>query len=131
MQAVAGYFKTSQFGTGYIDDRCKQRQRKLDGLETWQLKALISILPLHLQSSLLFINISLSVNLWTQKMIIAWFVIGTTVLGVDFYTPTVFAPLISPDCLFHTPGSIMLNCVRKSVLPKGMQELRGRCNGGS
>ena len=118
---------------GYIDERCKQRQRKLDGLETWQPKAIVSILPLLLRLSLLFFNISLSANLWTQQNAIASLVIGTTVPGVDFYTFTVFTSLISPDCPFHTPVSIVLNYLRKNLISKGMQELRGRTivNGGS
>lgn len=122
-----GYFKTSWFGKGSLDQRCKRRQQKLDGLQTWRLKTIIATLPIFLQLSLLFFGIALSANIWTQQRTVASVIIGTTSLGVVFYMYSVVASLQSPDCPFQTPVSAILkrgrsgavtvlNSIRRGVL---------------
>ena len=103
-----GYFKTSRFGKGSLDQRCKRRQQKLDGLEHWRLKTIIAMLPIFLQLSLLFFGVALSANIWTQQRTVASVIIGTTSLGIVFYMFTVIASLRSPDCPFRTPVSAIL-----------------------
>ena len=112
-----GYFKTSRFGQGTVEQRCMQRQRKLDGLETWKFGTIIDTLPMLLQFSLLFFGIALSANIWIQQHTVASVIIGTTVLGVLFYFFTIVASLSSPDCPFQTPVSTVLECVQKGIVP--------------
>jgi hypothetical protein len=112
-----GYFKTSRFGWGSIDERCKQRQRKHDGLETWHFNTIIAFLPTLLQLSFLFFGIALAAHTWTQQHTVASIIIGSTTLGVLFYTFTVIASLISPNCPFQTPVSTALKHVFQSVAP--------------
>lgn len=118
------YFRTSRFGQGPLDDRCKRRQRKLDGLETWQVDAIIAILPSFLQLALLFFGIALSADIWTQQHTIASVIVGTTALGVVFYAFTAVATVISPDCPFQTPMSIVLGHLRQAITPLARQESR-------
>ena len=110
-----GYFKTSRFGRGSLDERCKRRQRKLDGLHNWHFNTIIASLPVFLQLSLLFFGIALSANIWTQQQTVASVIIGTTSLGFVFYTFTVVASLRFPDCPFQTPVSTVLEHVRLNV----------------
>ena len=110
-----GYFNTSRFGKGSLGERCKHRQRKLDELETWQVRTIIDTLPILLQLSLLFFGIALSANIWAQAHTVASVIIGTTALGVVFYSFTVIASLKSPDCPFQTPVSTMLKSVCQGV----------------
>ena len=119
------YFNASRFGKGSLDERCKRRQRKLDGLEHWQFNAIISTLPIFLQLSLLFFGISLSADIWTQQHTVASLIIGTTALGFGFYTFTVIASLQS-DCPFQTPISTVIKRSRQSVsniIRRGPQDI--------
>ena len=102
-----GHFKTSRFGKGALHERCKRRQQKFDGLETWHFSAVISTLPILLQLSLLFFGIALAADIWTQQHTVASVVMATTVFGVIFYFFTLVASLKSPDCPFQTPVSTM------------------------
>ena len=120
-----GYFKTSRFGKGSLDQCCKRRQQKLDGLESWRLKAIIDTLPVFLQLSLLFFGVALSASIWTQQRTVASVIIGTTSFGVVFYAFTVIASLQSPDCPFQTPTSTVL----KHSLPTAVTVLK-RVRGG-
>ena len=114
------YFKTSRFGKGSLDQRCKRRQQKLDGLEHWRLKTIIATLPIFLQLSLLFFGISLSANIWTQQRTVASVIIGTTSFGLVFYMFTVIASLRSPDCPFR----MLVSDVLKRGLPRMVTVLK-------
>jgi Family of unknown function (DUF6535) len=103
-----GYYKTTRFGQGALDERCKRRQLKLDGLKSWHFSTIVATLPILLQWSLLFFGIALSANIWTQQHTVASVMILTTAFGVIFYTFTVVASLKSPDCPFQTPVSVAL-----------------------
>ena len=100
-----GHFKTSRFGKGALIERCKRRQQKFDGLETWHFSAIIATLPILLQLSLLFFGVALAANIWTQQHTVASVVMATTAFGVIFYFFTLVASLKSPDCPFQTPVS--------------------------
>lgn len=112
-----GYFKTSRLGKGTLEQRCMRRQRKLDGLENWKFRAIIDILPILLESSLLFFGIALSAFIWAQQHTVASVIIGTTALGVLFYIFTIVASLSSSDCPFQTPVSTVLEHVRQAMVP--------------
>ena len=103
-----GHFKTTRFGRGTLQERCQQRQRKLDGLEAWHFSTIIATLPIFLQLSLLFFGIALAANIWIQQHTVASVIMATTALGLIFYFFTVVASLKSPDCPFQTPVSTVL-----------------------
>jgi Family of unknown function (DUF6535) len=106
-----GHFKTSRFGLGALHERCKRRQRKLDGLVAWHLGTIIAMLPIFLQMSLLFFGIALATNIWIQQHTVASVIMGTTAFGMIFYLFTMVASFRSPDCPFQTPVSIILQHV--------------------
>ena len=41
-----GHFKTSRFGRGSLHERCKRRQQKLDGMESWHFSTIVATLPI-------------------------------------------------------------------------------------
>ena len=106
-----GNFKTSRFGRGALQERCRRRQQKLDGLETWHFSTIIATLPVFLQLSLLFFGIALAADMWIQQHTVASVIMATTSFGFLFYLFTVVASLKSPDCPFQTPVSAMLQHV--------------------
>ena len=103
-----GHFKTSRFGRGSLHERCKRRQQKLDGMESWHFSTIVATLPIFLQLSLLFFGIALAANIWIQQHTIASVIMATTAFGAIFYFFTVVASLKSPDCPFQTPVSTVI-----------------------
>lgn len=100
------YFKTSRFENCYsAEQRCKQRQQKLDGLKVvWHFNTVIATFPILLQLSLFFFGITLASHIWTQQHAVASVITATTTLGIVFYLFTILASLKWPDCPFQTPG---------------------------
>ena len=103
-----GHFKTSRFGRGALHERCKRRQKKLDGLESWHFSTILATLPIFLQLSLLFFGIALAGNIWTLQHTVASVIMVTTAFGLIFYFFTIVSSLKSPDCPFQTPVSSVL-----------------------
>ena len=103
-----GHFKTSRFGRGALHERCKSRQRKLNGMKRWHFSTIVATLPILLQLSLLFFGIALAANIWIQQRTIASVILATTAFGAIFYFFTVVASLKSPDCPFQTPVSTVI-----------------------
>ena len=114
-----GHFKTTRFGRGTLQERCQQRQKKLDGLEAWHFSTILATLPIFLQLSLLFFGIALAANIWSQQHTVASVIMATTSFGVIFYFFTVVASLKSPNCPFQTPVSTMLQSLRNAVRKEG------------
>ena len=110
-----GHFKTTRFGRGTLQERCQQRQRKLDGLEAWHFSTIIATLPIFLQLSLLFFGIALAANIWIQQHTVASVIMATTAFGLIVYFFTVVASLKSPDCPFQTPVSTVLQSALQSI----------------
>ena len=130
-----GHYKTSRFGRGALHERCKRRQRKLDGMESYGFRKAIALLPNFLQTSAAFFAIALVLNLWTQQPDIALIIIvifGTTGIA---YVYTLVDSLRSPHCpfkspLFHSPANYPANYpanrirfpdVRRMVREKGSE----------
>ena len=121
-----GHFKTSRLGRGALHERCKRRQQKLDGMESWHFSTIMATLPIFLQLSLLFFGIALAANIWIQQHTIASVIMATTAFGAIFYFFTVVASLKSPDCPFQTPVSTVIErsirdavSFRRTVRKKG------------
>ena len=96
-------------------ERCGDRQRKCDGLETWRLHLFIESLPLMLQASLLLLACGLCRNMWSVNASVAYTLIGLTGLGVAFFAAIVIAGASSYACPFQTPASTALRSTWKRV----------------
>ena len=71
-------------------ERCGDRQRKCDGLETWPFRMFVESLPIMLQIALL-LACGLSRYIWSVNTSVARIVVSFTVLGVLFYIGIVVA----------------------------------------
>jgi len=77
------HFKSNNI-RGSLEDRGKQRQQKLDGLEAWYFNAVLQSFPVLLQLSLLLFSISLSAFVWSQQGALAIAVIFSAAFGILF-----------------------------------------------
>ena len=99
---------------GSMVERCGDRQRKFDGLETWPFRTFIEGLPIMLQIALLLLACGLSRYMWSVNTSVARVVISLTVLGFLFYIGIVVAGTWSYECPFQTPASMALRYLRGS-----------------
>ena len=100
---------------GSMIDRCRDRQRKCDGLEKWQLHIVIDSLPVMLQVSLLLFACGLCRHMWSINTSVAYILTSLTSLGVLFYIAILVAGVSSYACPFQTPASIALRGAWKKV----------------
>ncbi|KAJ7694021.1 hypothetical protein B0H16DRAFT_1351917, partial [Mycena metata] len=88
---------------GTIEERGRERQRKLDGLVKWKFEAVIGAFPLLLQSAVLMFASAISGYLWTVHHSVAILVTFLTALGLASYNFLFVSAMIFPDCPFQTP----------------------------
>ena len=96
-------------------ERCRDRQRKCDGLEKWPLHFFVESLPVMLQVALLLLACGLCRHMWSINAPVACTLIGLTGLGVMFYIGIVIAGMSSYACPFQTPASNSLRGSWKKV----------------
>lgn len=96
---------------GSLIDRSRNRQMKLDGMETWGFSFVMEGLPLMLQIGLLLLGCALSRYLWIIDHTIAKMVVGVTSFGVLFYGFIVISGTMSYNCPFQTPSSLVLRSI--------------------
>ncbi|KAH7921772.1 hypothetical protein BV22DRAFT_1095901 [Leucogyrophana mollusca] len=101
-------------GTGTVDERAMRRQQKLNSFIAWHFHAVLEVLPVLLQISLLLFGVALSAFVWTEQTTVGAVVIGTMALGILFYISITVASLISPDCPFQTPPSTIIAMIREA-----------------
>ncbi|OJA16311.1 hypothetical protein AZE42_03366 [Rhizopogon vesiculosus] len=107
-----GYYKTNRYGrSGSLEDRCKQRHRKFQKLESWQLENVLQAFTVLIQMSLFLFAMSLGAAMWTQQPVISILLITTTVLGALGHFFTILLSLISTDSPFQTPFSIVIQTI--------------------
>ena len=94
---------------GSVVDRSRHRQRKMDGMVTWQFDLVMECLPLMLQAALLLLGYALSNYLFFINKTIASVLIGFTSAGLLFYLLIVSAATLSYNCPFQTPLSRILS----------------------
>ena len=99
---------------GSMVERCGDRQRKFNGLETWPFRTFIEGLPIILQIALLLLACGLSRYMWSVNTSVARVVVSLTVLGFLFYIGIVVAGTWSYECPFQTPASMALRYLRGS-----------------
>ena len=97
------YSSTDMRGTAV--ERGRDRQRKLDGIDSWYFKYVMESLPLMLQAALLLLGCALCRYLWEIDTTVASVVLGVTGFGVFFYISITAAGTISESCPYQTPGS--------------------------
>ncbi|OAX33210.1 hypothetical protein K503DRAFT_749010 [Rhizopogon vinicolor AM-OR11-026] len=107
------YYKTNRYGRGSLEDRCKQRHRKFQKLQAWQLENVLQSFPFLLQISLLLFGVSLGAAMWTQQHVIAIVIITPTAFGLLFHFFTVLVSSMHPDCPFQTPISLLIQAIRR------------------
>lgn len=103
-------------GQGSLEERCTQRQKKLDGLEHFHLQTVLQMFLVLLQISLLLFGLSLSANMWLQQRTISSVIICTTAFGILFYASTILLSRLYPDSPFQTPGSDVVRAVYEKFL---------------
>lgn len=111
--AVLGKQWLSRYGgvgeRGAVEDRCKDRQRKFDGLRNWHFRRILEALPVLLQLSLLLFALALSAFMWSQQRVVAIVVIAANSIGGLFYLSVMGVSLYSADSPFHTPLSDIIH----------------------
>ena len=90
---------------GSAIERSQNRQRKLDGIDTWYFDHVMESLPLMLQFALLLLGCALSRYLWEIDTTVASVVLGVTSFGVASYAFFVLAGTASASCPYQTPGA--------------------------
>ena len=93
---------------GSAADKSRDRQRKLDGLESWYFHVVIESLPVMLQLALLLLGCALSPYLWTISRTVAGVAIAATLLGVISYICFTFAATFFHNCPYQTPASLII-----------------------
>ena len=90
---------------GSVIERSQNRQRKLDGIDSWYFDYVMESLPLMLQAALLLFGCALSRYLWEINTTVALVVVGLTSFGVLFYLFIVVAGATFVSCPYQTPGA--------------------------
>ena len=70
---------------GSAIERSQNRQRKLNGIDSWYFDHVMESLPLMLQAALLLLGCALSRYLWEINTTVASVVLGVTSIGVLLY----------------------------------------------
>ena len=92
---------------GSVADQGKERHIKFAGLQKWGLHAIMKLLPVLLQSSLLLFAIGLLIYLWDIDASAEGVILATTFVGSTFYACIAVAATIWDDCPYQTPLSIL------------------------
>ncbi|KAG0698560.1 hypothetical protein DFH29DRAFT_1081735 [Suillus ampliporus] len=93
---------THRFGSGSLEQRCKQRHRKFKGIEKWRFEDLLESLADLLKGSLFLFALSLAAWMWKQQQTISILIISATAFGFVFYVATILAAVVDPNCPFQT-----------------------------
>ena len=99
------------------DETCGlERQRKFDALQTWYLRAILDVIPVLLQLSLLLFGAGLCGYIWVQQRTIAIVTIIANGAGALFYFSVVFLSLCYEDCPYQSPMSrVLRHCGRPII----------------
>ena len=96
---------------GSIEEKSRNRQRKLDGLEDWYFHVVVESLPVMLQLALLLLGCALSRYLWSINHTIAWIAVAFTVFGLTSYTFFTLAATFYRNCPYQTPFSLLIRAL--------------------
>ncbi|KAH8085947.1 hypothetical protein BXZ70DRAFT_554556 [Cristinia sonorae] len=90
---------------GSMEDRCRERQRKLNGLEEWHFRTILEVLPVLLQISLLLFGLALSAYMWDKQRVVGAVLISVHGLAALLYVMAIAVSVLYSDCPFTTPLS--------------------------
>ena len=85
--------------------RAQERERRLRGLERWKLAELVGLLPILIQTSLLFFCVGLIVLLFPIHLTSAIFSLVALVAGLTFYGVTTYVSVFDAYAPFSSPVS--------------------------
>ncbi|CAE6364835.1 unnamed protein product [Rhizoctonia solani] len=88
--------------TGPPGAQARRRQRRWDGLESWKMKELLTVLPSLIHLSLLLFAIGLCVFLWDVHYGVAIPVVFVTTLAAGAYFACTILPFIDNYCPYGT-----------------------------
>ncbi|KAF7346677.1 hypothetical protein MSAN_01805500 [Mycena sanguinolenta] len=88
---------------GTIDERGRERQRKLDSIHKWKFEAILQTFPLLLQLALLLFGTALSIYLWPINHSIALIALVFTAIGFSSYILVLALAIVSRDSPFQIP----------------------------
>jgi Family of unknown function (DUF6535) len=99
---------------GSLIERGRDRQRKWEGMISWRFQLIMDSLPMMLQAALLLLGYALSQYLWTIDFTVGTVIIVLTSLGALFYMFVIVSAVVSYDCPYQTPLSIVLRSLINS-----------------
>ena len=100
---------------GSTEEKSRNRQRKLDGLEDWYFHVIAECLPAMLQLALLLLGCALSRYLWTISHTIAWIAVTFTIFGFTSYTFFTLAATFYNNCPYQTPFSLLIQALIRDL----------------
>jgi len=103
---------------GSMIERCRDRQRKFDGLQKWPFHLFTESLPMMLQVALFLLACGLCRHVASINTSVASVLIALTVLGVLFYLVIVVSGVSLYACPFQTPASTALCSIWKKTRPQ-------------
>ena len=103
---------------GSAADKSRDRQRKLDGLESWYFHIVIESLPVMLQLALLLLSCALSRHLWSINRTVAGVAVTATLLGATIYTCFTLAAILFHNCPYQTPASFIIRFLVSQTIHK-------------
>ena len=95
--------------------RAQERERRLQGLERWKLAELVVLLPILIQTSLLFFCIGLIVLLFPIHLVSALFSALALAAGITFYAFTIYVSIFDVYAPFSSPVSRGLIILAKAL----------------
>ena len=101
---------------GSAIERSQNRQRKLDGINTWYFDHVMEALPLMLQVALLLLGCALSWYFWKINTTVASVILAITSFGVLLYLLIIFVGAASQSCPYQTPGARILRGIPRLIL---------------
>ena len=101
---------------GSTADKSRDRQRKLDGLESWHFYLAIEGLPVMLQLALLLLGCALSRYLWGINLTVAGVVVAVTLFGFTSYAFLTLAATLYYNCPYQTPPSIIIRSLIRYLM---------------
>jgi len=108
-QWLSRYRQTDTHGS--VEDRCKDRERKLSGIDRWRFRAIMQFPPLAIQGSLALLSAALARYLWEVDHTVSSVVISFASLGSILYVAIVVVSVLSFDCPFQIPLSSLIRSV--------------------
>ena len=102
---------------GSVVDRSRVCEMKLAGLETWKFHIIMESLPLILQCALALLGFALSQYLWKVNTSVSSVVISFTGFGLLFYSFIIAVSVLSFNCPFQTPFSLLIRSMIDLTTP--------------